>query len=59
MTLSIGKMIATVHSSSIQFLKFKCYAHACVQGNTWMFARCTKAFFIRFEVYDGEKLSDM
>ena len=58
MTLSIGKTIATVHSSSIQFLNSN-VMRACVHGNTRMFARCTKAFFIRFEVYDGETLSDM
>ena len=29
-----------------------------MHGNTWMFAGCTKAFFIHLRyVYDGEKLS--
>ena len=56
MTLSIGETIATVHSSSIQFLNSNVsYARACVHDNTRMFARCTKAFFIRFE-YDDEKV---
>ena len=58
MTLSIGKMIATVHSSSIQFLNSN-VTRACVYGNTQMFDRCTKAFFIHFEVYDGETLRDI
>ena len=48
-------MIATVHSSSISVLEFKCYACACMHGNTRMFARCTKVFFILLR-YDGEKI---
>ena len=51
----IVEAIATAHSSSISVFEFKCYVCACVHGNTRMFARCTKAYFMLLR-YNGKNI---